>query len=213
MSQVNSILGSKRKAYESVVSIRWEEIKKTCEWYVEQNLDSFIPAENKETRESNPQINLDSSCWGQMLNDPTLNIPDSMAAKRFRRRFRVPPFIFFHVLIPLCAEGKIFKVKSEAGRRLIPIKYKLLVALRMLGRGSVADDCFEMSGIPESTCNKIFHQFVLNFCQRYFHRFITFPRKLDELLKMMEVYRRLGLPGCIGSIDVTHVHWDKCAKE
>jgi hypothetical protein len=50
MSQVNSILGSKRKAYESMMSTRWEEIKKTCEWYVEVSLDLFIPVENKKTR-------------------------------------------------------------------------------------------------------------------------------------------------------------------
>jgi hypothetical protein len=50
MSQINSILGSKRKAYESVMSTRWEEIKKTCEWYVELSLDLFIPVKNKETR-------------------------------------------------------------------------------------------------------------------------------------------------------------------
>jgi hypothetical protein len=35
----------------------------------------------------------------------------------------------------------------------------------------------------------------------------------DDLDRVLESYRRLGLPGCIGSMDCTHIHWRQCWKE
>jgi hypothetical protein len=32
----------------------------------------------------------------------------------------------------------------------------------------------------------------------------------DELKKVMEVYKLLGFNGAIGSMDCTHVKWNKC---
>ena len=35
----------------------------------------------------------------------------------------------------------------------------------------------------------------------------------EELNKVEEGYRRSGLPGCVGSMDCTHVVWDRAAKK
>ena len=35
----------------------------------------------------------------------------------------------------------------------------------------------------------------------------------EELDFVVEGYRRAGLPGCVGSMDCTHVLWDKAAKK
>jgi hypothetical protein len=34
----------------------------------------------------------------------------------------------------------------------------------------------------------------------------------EELDLVEEVYRRMGFPGCVGSMDVTHIFWDRCPK-
>lgn len=42
--------------------------------------------------------------------------------------------------------------------------------------------------------------------------FVNIP-KGDELKHSMDVYTRLGLPGCVGSIDGTKIGWDKCPSD
>jgi hypothetical protein len=32
----------------------------------------------------------------------------------------------------------------------------------------------------------------------------------DDMTKMMRVYEKMGLPGCIGSTDCVHLQWDRC---
>jgi hypothetical protein len=142
------------------------------------------------------------------LNHPDLKVENSSIAKKFRQRFRVPPKILFDVLVPLC-EG----IFSTGGKRCFPIELKIMVSLRILGRDAVADDCNELCGIGGSTCNAIFKQFVKGFSKRDYHQFIRIPTcNSDELLRTMEVYRKLGFPGCFGSMDVTHVRWNRCPK-
>ncbi len=97
-------------------------------------------------------IELHDTVWGRMLRDPRLQDPDSFENKKFRRRFRIPYRLFVDVLVPLCAQRDVFRVKSNS---TIPLEFRLLIALRILGRGCTADDCFELSGVGESTCNTI----------------------------------------------------------
>jgi hypothetical protein len=82
---------------------------------------------------------------------------------------------------------------------LIPIELKLMVSLRILGRDAVApvaDECTEFCGLGMSTCNEIFKTFVKGFSHLYYHRFIRIPKSdSDELLRTMEIYRKLGFPG------------------
>ena len=39
------------------------------------------------------------------------------------------------------------------------------------------------------------------------------PPEGEELLVVMERYRRLGFPEAIGSVDSTHVKWSMCSKD
>ena len=72
----------------------------------------------------------------------------------------MPYNLFRDILIPLCEEHNVFRVKK---RTLIPVEFRLLIALRILGRGVTADDCNELCGVPLSTCNTIFKTFCKNF--------------------------------------------------
>ena len=96
----------------------------------------------------------------------------------------------------------------------IPIEFKILVALRILGRNNTADDTNELSGgsIGESTCVHIFKAFVTNMPTFLYDEWITEPVG-EALKKIMEGYRLLGLPGAIRSMDVTHVWWARCPKD
>jgi hypothetical protein len=140
------------------------------------------------------------STWGKMLKHKDIADPNSFVGKKFRRRFRVPYQLFVDIIIPKCAKFGILSVARER----IPVEFKILAALRMLGRDSCADSVSELSFMGESTCNSIFKRFLKEFTEALYSIYVR-PPEGEELQRVMERYRRLGFPGCVGSVDCTHV--------
>ena len=151
-----------------------------------------------------------NTSWGKIILDKDIRDITTTAGQEFRRRFRVPGPFFLDWLVPKCTEEKIFNSGDGSGRswHVIPIEIKLLMSLRILGRGNVLDDIVELSGISKTSVWSIFHNFVTNFSKK-FESFINMPEG-EDLESVLEVYRRLGFPGCVGSIDCTHVRWWGC---
>jgi Plant transposon protein len=78
----------------------------------------------------------------------------------------------------------------------------------MLGRNWCADDVAEATGMGESTVRASFNTFCESFVTEFYDSVIYRPKDL-KLEKMIDVYKRMGLPGCIGSTDCVHVKWDR----
>jgi hypothetical protein len=98
---------------------------------------------------------------------------------------------------------------DASGRTGIPIELKLLGILRMLGKGGSFDDISMSTLMSEDTARTSFKLFCRNFVQKYYHDFVK-PPSGEKLVKTMAVYEKMGLPGCIGSVDCTHIRWYKC---
>jgi hypothetical protein len=109
--------------------------------------------------------------WGRMLSNPGLSNPRCGIAKKFRRRFRVPYPLFRDVLVRECLDHNTFGIKDPVRVR-VPLEFKILAALRILGRGNCADDIEEFSDIPESTCFAIFKTFVTKFSVKLSSKYI-----------------------------------------
>jgi hypothetical protein len=150
-----------------------------------------------------------------VIKNPNVRDISTREGKEFRRRFRIPAPFFLDWLVPECEKANIFDSKVTLDGQLmghIPIEIKILVSLRILARGNVSDDISEMSKVGLSTCPSIFSQFVLKFAETFRKAFIYLPQDGEDLKKVMEIYARLGFPGCIGSMDCTHVHWLNCPE-
>jgi hypothetical protein len=143
------------------------------------------------------------------INWDTYN-PESTLGKLFRRRFRIPFPAFKEVLLPRCQEANLFGTTVESKVR-VPLEFKILVSPRILSRGNVCDDIFEMSGVPEKTCDVIFHRFCEQFDKIFYGDYVK-PPSGERLQKVMEIYAELGQHGALGSMDATHLHWNKCPK-
>ena len=144
------------------------------------------------------------SAWGRMLCEKDLKDPSSWIAKKFRRRFRLPYSVFL-LLVQKCKHAQVF------GASRIPTEFKVMVALRILGRGNCADDINELSNIGESTCNVIFHQFCKGMVDSLYNEYVSFPSGED--LKVVEkTYAKFGFPGACGSQDATHLRLGKCPQ-
>lgn len=178
--------------------------------YIQQEGHSFCTLGKRKGRKRRTSYNVNNenelwnTPWGIMLRDEELLDPDSWLSKRFRLRFRVAPSMFRYI-VERCQDADIF------GQTKIPYEFRILIALRVLGRGNCADDIFEISGIGQSTVNRVFHQFTSKFVAHFYDEFVSFPS--DEKLKVVtKAYEDLGFPGACGSMDATHLRLNKCPE-
>lgn len=140
-----------------------------------------------------------------MISNPACEISTSVVAVKFRLR-RVPFGLFKEVLVPNCIERNVFSTKRWSK---IPIEFKILVVLRLLGRANDFDTLAELSNLPLSTCHLIFTQFAPSFVRLFYKDYVYFPTG-EELITVMQGYKQMGFNGAVGSIDCTHVVWNKC---
>jgi hypothetical protein len=191
-----------------------ELFERIVEEYIVENGEDFVDVKAPKKRRvarSSRLIDFYKTKWGVLLTDPNTRVPNTYQGKLFRRRFRVPFQVFDEVLLPMCKEYNVF---GNGHNSRIPIAIKLLGGLRILGRGSCCDDISECADIGESTANAIFHQFVEVFARKIFNLVVYAPQYGDaKLEEIVRTYTKLGLPGCVGSMDCTHIHWMKCPKE
>lgn len=136
----------------------WEEHERFVEDLLRQYPEAILPEDNQREKRSRKRAERPdywASVWGKMLNDPDIEQPRSaVVARKFRRRFRVPYPLLKDVILPQCIDHNVFEMKRAP---TIPIVFKLLIALRVMGRDAVADDCNELSFVGESTCHSIFN--------------------------------------------------------
>jgi hypothetical protein len=174
------------------------------EW-ISQNSSDFLkePKERKRKKKKN----LWETTWGEWILDPAVNDPSSFEGKQFRLKFRVPFPLFEHI-VSLCNDCNLFNVRFPLMVR-VDTEFKVLIALRILGRGNCIDDICEMSGVANSTVNAVFKGFCQLFRDRFFSTYVS-PPTGEYLEKVLGSYREMGMPGAFGSIDCTHVKWDMC---
>ncbi|KAJ1392979.1 hypothetical protein B484DRAFT_439391, partial [Ochromonadaceae sp. CCMP2298] len=124
-----------------------------------------------------------TTTWGRMLQSPQLNVPTSWEHRVFMRRFRLP-YQLFKQLVAECVEVNLFKQKRPGK---IPVEFKVLIGLRILGRDSCADDLDEALNIGGSTINNIFKLFITGCATMLYHRHVRVPEG-EELDKIVETY-------------------------
>jgi len=161
-------------------------------------------------------INWATHEWTTLLNHPDTREINSLLGKRFRIRFRIPASFFLDWLVPTCKKANLFEDTINLDGRLrqtpIPIEIKLLICLRILARGVTSDDVSEPSGVSRSHCHMIFQKFIHRFPLLFKNSFISLPNQ-EQLKGVMNVYAAMGFPGCVGSVDCTHVRWWNCPRE
>ena len=157
---------------------------------------------------------LQQSVWGQLMESIQDEIatngilPHSDLQKTFRLRFRVPYSMFVDI-VKECVDANVFG--SGVREAKIGIDFKVLTCLRILGRNFVCDSVVEILNTGVATVNNIFKDFAANYSAAYYDKYVYVPEGA-ELDKVEKVYRYMGFPGCVGSMDVTHLHWGACPK-
>jgi hypothetical protein len=151
--------------------------------------------------------NLWLSPWGLLISSEAIKVPGSFEDRLFRKRFRLPYALFVNFV----KEAKDLNIFEEVRCGKIAVEFKIMIGLRILGRDSCADDISEYLNIGESSISPIFNQFV-NGCVKYLYPKYVYVPDGEELERVRLVYEKLGLSGCIGSMDCTHILWHRCPK-
>ena len=107
-------------------------------------------------------------------------------------------------IVQECIFGNVFVTVKKAYK--IEVDFKVLLCLRILGRNFVCDSVVETLKVGLITVNRTFKQFCKNYSDLYYSSY-AYVLESEELDAVEKVYRYMGFPGCVGSMDVTHLHW------
>lgn len=154
-----------------------------------------------------------------MLDSGAYKLDTTKQGRNFRRKFRVPASLF-DFLVSTALHRRLFPEydndgsgKDAFGRPIATLHVKVLVVLRVLGSGCDFTSVYEGSKVDEQTARKFFHRFNHVFVRSLYREWIHPPSTKEEVDEALEIYRRLGFPGAIGSTDCFHLFWDKCPAQ
>ena len=159
-----SKFASERQLIEDLIV---DHITQNCHLYLPEpvSVDCIRP------RVKLPKLNYWDTNRGRMLTNPETQIPTSRAGKLFRLRFRVPWDLFNNFLVPMVEEAAWWPPRSSRRAR-VPLEIEVLISLRRLGRGLIADDVAELSNTAKSTVETIFHEFVDGMVAHFFGQWV-----------------------------------------
>ena len=81
------------------------------------------------------------------------------------------------------------------------IELLVLGSLRIVGSGCTFDAIEELTNVSEETHRVFFHNKFCAWGDRVFPEHVHQPKTEDEIKNVLALYKRIGLPGCAGSID------------
>ena len=143
--------------------------------------------------------------YSMYINSPVV---DDDFCRLFKLRFRIP----YQVFNLLLQDIKIHSMFSQWGdvtdaysQPSTPLELLLLATMRILGRDWKLDDFHETIGVSYSTVRRFFHTFCEYGATVLYERYLLSSYSNDDMYRTMEVYSKLGLNGCIGSMDATHI--------
>lgn len=86
-----------------------------------------------------------------------------------------------------------------------PIELLVLGALQYLGRGLTFDDIEEATAISAEVHDVFFHVFIDFSSTLLYSKYVIVPSIHDVAKRYMKEFMMAGMPGCVGSMDATHI--------
>jgi hypothetical protein len=157
--------------------------------------------------------------WQLMVTSGAYKLATTKAGRNFRRKFRVPPALFDFIVETALHRRWFPEYDSDGsghdafGRPIASLHVKILVVFRLLGTGCEFAAVYEGSLVDEQTARMFFYRFNAVFASSLYRTWVHPPSTVKEVDEALEIYRRLGLPGAIGSTDCFHLFWDRCPEQ
>lgn len=157
------------------------------------------------------------SCWYKQFTAPgktrdlTHLLSSSDRYGEFRHYFRMPLSKVEELTDKLIDNGYVHYPRTRSRQAEYRERTELLVmsSLYILGTGAAFRSCRPLCSISTSEVRKFFYVFLNAICDMK-DEYVCIPTNLSELNRVSKCYDMVGLPGCMGSIDVVHVKWANC---
>ena len=148
--------------------------------------------------------------WKQLhLENPRVQEKGTWWFTEFRKKFRVPPDMFEKLYEETVAGPFGDTNERHRGPRRVQLRLKMMAALRILATGAGFDAFEEVAGHDKETQRRFFHRWMKWLSENVVDRYVFWPTSDADVERNTSAYAKLGFPGAIGSVDGTHVAWDK----
>jgi Plant transposon protein len=149
------------------------------------------------------------SPWWHLICNPDVADPASARGKEFRQKFRIS-YLLFVFIVRLCKERRWASIKSRRrGLKVqnIPVELLILGVLHILGHSVKFAGVHDGSYVSATSIRVFFKHFTRKFSKEMYHVWVRLPSSAADIESVRALYAALGFPGCIGSIDCTHIGW------
>jgi hypothetical protein len=120
--------------------------------------------------------------------------------------YRCPPTFFEEIYAFF--QRHYTKLPADCtGRPAIALNLKILACFFILASGLDHIHMASVVGCGEETMRNFYHFFLTTIVDHLGPTVIKFPQTQQELERSVETYADENLPGCMGSIDCTHIGW------
>ena len=183
--------------------------------------DAFvkIPKRSRKQREEFPREDFKKAPWQEMIDSGSYKLETTKQGHSFRRKFRLPASMFDWI-VATALHRQLFPEFHMDGstcdafsRPAVSLHVKILCVLRILGSGCDFSAVYDGSKVNEQAARLFFHRFNDVFVRSLYGDWVHPPSTKKDVDEALEIYRRLGLPGAIGSTDCFHLFWDKCPAQ
>jgi len=166
-----------------------------------------------------PREDFENAPWQLWLTSGDYRIESTKPGRKFRRKFRLPAPLF-DFIVATALQRKFFPEydvngsgQDAFGRPIPSLQIKILIVMRLLGSGGEFASIYDGSKVDEQTARKFFYRFNDIFARSLYRTWVRPPSTDQEVDEILAIYKRLGLPGAIGSTDCFHLFWDQCPSQ
>ena len=133
--------------------------------------------------------------------------------KYFRKMFCLSHKEFKNIVIDLKRDVlfSLWNNSDAVGDPLVPIELLLLVFLQMVGRGFTLDNLEECTAISAETHWQFISKFIQYGSSILWKQYVSKVDTDTNAEYNTSLFQTAGIPGCIGSVDVTHALRKNCA--
>ena len=186
-------------------------------------------------REAMTKIKYDESAWFKQISGVNVTQEDTIEGQEFRDAFGIPYFLFMYI-VSLCRDREWHRkfTADPRGPKRIPLELLILSVLHVLAKSARCNSVYilrfvlahtacrdpvvlttqilKRSGVSAPSVRKFFKVFCRSFAKECYPTWVKLPSTQAEVEEKRRQYAELGLAGGIGSIDATHVGWDRAGS-
>ena len=90
------------------------------------------------------------------------------------------------------------------------LEFLVVASFHILGSGCTFNLAEEFANVLSCTIRNFYEKKFCKWGRVLSRKIIRLPETVDKNCHVVRLYGQISLPGCVGSVDCTHLTWDTC---